>query len=114
MTFLFAGMTRLRVYTKVKPGQQLLLQLSRSHSDCISQLIKEYIRCFFLTVACRCTNIFVLPIPCQQLLPGVRTLVLTVGCQRLLLGEREHTFGGRGMPEFAQGQTPTHIQSNDK
>jgi len=39
MTFLIAGMTRLRVYTKVKPGQQLLLQLSCSYSDCISQII---------------------------------------------------------------------------
>ena len=39
VTFLFAGMRRLRVYTKVKPGRQLLLQLSRSYSDCISQII---------------------------------------------------------------------------
>jgi len=38
VTFLFAGVRRLWVYRKVKPGQQLVLQLSRSYSDCISQL----------------------------------------------------------------------------
>jgi len=44
VTFLFAGMRRLWVYTKVDPGQQLLLEVSRSyHSDCISQLIKAWI-----------------------------------------------------------------------
>jgi len=29
VTFIFAGMRRLWVYTKVKPGQHLLLDLSR-------------------------------------------------------------------------------------
>ena len=39
VAFRFAGMRRSRVYTKFKPGRQLLLQFSRSYSDCISQII---------------------------------------------------------------------------
>jgi len=31
VTFIFAGMRRLRVYTKVKPGQHLLLDLTRRY-----------------------------------------------------------------------------------
>jgi len=104
VTFLFAGMRRLRVYTKVKPGQQLLLQLSRSYIDCISHLILRVYSLFFLSVACRCTNISVLPIPCQWLPPGVRTPVLTAGCQKLSLGERVHAFGGAGCQSLFKGK----------
>jgi len=49
-------------------------------------------------------NLFVLPIPCQQLLPGVRTPVLAAGCQKLPLGEREHVFVGAGCQSLLKGK----------
>jgi len=103
VTFLFAGMRRLWVYTKVKPGRQLLLQLSRS-SDCISQIMS-----IFVVSVCRlpvgvriysyCTSN-----PLPTVAPGVRTPVLTAGRQRLPLGEREHAFGGAGCQSLLKGK----------
>jgi len=60
VTFIFASMRRLWVYTKVKPGQHLLLDLSRRYNfNCISQLILEYIvlSCHRLPIGVRiCSN----------------------------------------------------------
>jgi len=57
----------------------------------------------------------VLPIPCQQLPPGVRTPVLTAGRQTLPLGERDHAFGGAGCQSLLKGKLQlTYLQSNAK
>jgi len=58
-------------------------------------------------------NLFELLIPCQQLLPRVRTPVPTARYQRLSLGESVHVFGGAGCQSLLKGKLQlTYLQSN--
>jgi len=86
-------------------------QLFALHSHLISRVYSFFhsVRCLSVYEYIRTSK------PCQQLPPGVRTLVLTAGCQRLPLGEREHEFSVTGLQSLLKGKLQlTYLQSNAK
>jgi len=87
--FFLLGMRRLWVYTKVKPGRQLWLQLSLNYSDCISQIIYS----LFLSVGCL----------------SVYEYIRTSDPLPTAASRSANSYSSSWVPEIASGRTRTRV-----